>query len=70
MDPPYGKGLEKEILYTLSEKKFSNENCLIVVEAALDEDFDYVDDLGFTIYKNKEYKSNKHVFMQKRIEEE
>ena len=70
MDPPYGKGLEKEILYTLSEKKFSNENCLIVIEAALDEDFDYVDDLGFTIYKNKEYKSNKHVFMQKRIEEE
>lgn len=67
MDPPYGEDLEKEILSILAGKSFVNNDALIVVEAALDTDFGYASDLGFVIYKNKEYKTNKHVFMQKRI---
>ena len=67
MDPPYGNEFEKDILATLATKEFVNPDALIIVEASLDTDFGYADQLGFTIYKNKEYKSNKHVFMQKRI---
>ena len=69
MDPPYGKGLERDVLAELSVKSFTNNDAIIIVEASLDEDFSYVYDLGFQIYKNKEYKNNKHVFMQKRIDE-
>ncbi|MCR5147625.1 MAG: 16S rRNA (guanine(966)-N(2))-methyltransferase RsmD [Eubacterium sp.] len=69
MDPPYRNGFEKEVLTELSNKEFLDPDCIIIVEADKEEDFSYAYELGFDIYKNKEYKSNKHVFMQKRIEE-
>ena len=65
MDPPYQKGLERRVLEVLSNKKFT-EDTLIIVEAEIDEDFSYVDALGFEITKDKRYKSNKHVFMRKK----
>ena len=65
MDPPYSKGLERRVLEVLSTKKFTTDT-LIVVEAALDEDFSYVDALGFEITKDKHYKTNKHVFLMQK----
>lgn len=65
MDPPYSKGLERRVLEVLSQKKFTVDT-LIVVEAALDEDFSYVDALGFEITKDKHYKTNKHVFLMQK----
>lgn len=65
MDPPYSKELEKNVLTILSEKNFKTAT-LIVIEAAIDEDFGYVDDLGFNIMKEKKYKTNKHIFLEKR----
>ena len=65
MDPPYQKGLERRVLEVLSNKNFM-EDTLIIVEAEIDEDFSYVDALGFEITKDKRYKSNKHVFMRKK----
>ncbi len=65
MDPPYGKGLEKQVLSVLKDKKFSVDT-LIVIEASLDEDFSYLDDMGFDITKEKRYKTNKHIFIEKR----
>lgn len=66
MDPPYGKELEKAVMISLSEKKLS-EDTLIVIEADINEDFSYLDSLGFDIIKDKRYKSNKHIFVQKRV---
>ena len=63
----YAAGAERDILSVLSTKDFKNNDALIIVEAALDTDFSYAEELGFTIYKIKEYKSNKHVFMQKSL---
>ena len=65
MDPPYQKGLEKQVLSVLKNKEFS-ENSLIVIEAILDEDFSYLASLGFDIIKEKRYKTNKHIFIEKR----
>ncbi len=65
MDPPYEKGLEKQVLSVLKDKEFSVDT-LIVIEAALNEDFSYVLDMGFDITKEKMYKSNKHIFLEKR----
>lgn len=65
MDPPYGKDLEKNVLQVLSQKKFAADT-LIVVEATLEEDFSYVESLGFDIIKEKKYKTNKHIFLEKR----
>ncbi|MCR5633193.1 MAG: 16S rRNA (guanine(966)-N(2))-methyltransferase RsmD [Eubacterium sp.] len=63
IDPPYGKGLEREALEILSTKTFTNSDFKIVVEAKLEEDFSFIDDTKFMIYKTKNYKTNKHVFL-------
>lgn len=69
MDPPYGKELEKAVMTVLSNIPFV-EDTLIVIEATIEEDFSYLDSLGFEILKEKKYKSNKHMFVQKKIVEE
>lgn len=65
MDPPYGQDYEKQVLMQLRNMTYVSENTLIVVEAALDTDFSYVEALGFEIIKDKRYKTNKHVFIKK-----
>ncbi|MBQ3899679.1 MAG: 16S rRNA (guanine(966)-N(2))-methyltransferase RsmD [Lachnospiraceae bacterium] len=67
MDPPYEKGLEKGVLELLKNAKYCDEDTLIIIEADLKTDFDYVTDLGFEISRVKEYKNNKHVFLHKKV---
>ena len=43
-----------------------NEDTIIIVEASLDTDFGFIDDIGYEIFKNKVYKTNKHVFIRMR----
>lgn len=69
MDPPYGQGIEKEILTALSASSLCGDDTLIVVEADLKTDFDYLEGLGFQMKKYKKYKTNAHVFIEKRLEE-
>lgn len=65
MDPPYHIGLEKQLLTYLKDIKFVTKDTVIIVEASLDTDFDYAYDLGFEVYKEKCYKTNKHVFLRR-----
>ena len=65
IDPPYGKELEKEALLLLSGKQFADPETVIVVEADLSTDFSYVEsDTIFTVYKEKNYKTNRHLFLR------
>ena len=66
MDPPYDCDHERHALEILKQMKYVDESTLIVVEASFKTDFDYVDDLGFTLVKEKKYKTNKHVFLSKK----
>lgn len=68
MDPPYGQEHERRVLETLRGMKYVTGDTLIVIEAALDTDFSYVSGLGYTLIREKQYKTNKHVFIQKRTE--
>lgn len=65
MDPPYGQGLEKQTLMKLAGMKYITEDTLIIVESGVDTDFNYLDEIGFELVKEKKYKTNKHVFIQK-----
>lgn len=67
MDPPYGCGQERDVLAVLGIMPYVTEDTVIIAEASLRTDFDYVEELGFTITKEKRYKTNKHIFMKKRI---
>lgn len=66
MDPPYGQSIEKEVLEYLAESSLLKENTKIIVEASLDTDFSYLEQLGFEVLKAKKYKTNVHMFLQKR----
>lgn len=65
MDPPYDKDLEKDVLYRLEHSSICFEDTLIVVEASLSTDFSYAEEIGFQVQKEKCYKTNKHVFLER-----
>ncbi len=63
MDPPYRLDLEKKVLEKLKDSSVADEKTLIIVEASLDTDFSWLAKQGWRLLKNKEYKTNKHVFI-------
>lgn len=65
MDPPYDKELEREVLEYLKSSSLLKEDTLVITEASLQTDLSYVNELGFKILKEKCYKTNKHIFIQK-----
>ena len=65
MDPPYDHLLEIQVLEYLHNSDLMSEDALIIVEASLTTDMSYVDELGFSIVKEKIYKTNKHIFLER-----
>ena len=63
MDPPYHAGLEEQILTYLKDSKILTDDSLIIIEADIHTDFGYAADLGYTVLRSKEYKTNKHIFL-------
>lgn len=66
MDPPYDQEIEKEVLSVLSQSRILNDGGLIVVEASLKTNFSYLDEMDYEIVKEKNYKTNKHIFLCKK----
>lgn len=66
LDPPYGKGLEKRVLACVADTGLLAEDGVIIIEAALDTAFDDVGELGYSLIKTKIYKTNKHIFLEKK----
>lgn len=66
MDPPYGKELERAVLEMVAQRRpsFVTEETTIIAEADLRTDFSYAEALGYEILREKEYKTNKHVFLR------
>ena len=65
MDPPYGKGLEKEILRLPTFYQILEEKALVIIESDMETDFLQEEFPGFRILKEKQYKTNKHIFFEK-----
>lgn len=63
MDPPYGKGLETEVLSSPDFYKILQDKALVIVEADLQTVLE--DMAGFRLLKEKVYKTNKHIFLEK-----
>ncbi|MBQ7918844.1 MAG: 16S rRNA (guanine(966)-N(2))-methyltransferase RsmD [Lachnospiraceae bacterium] len=66
MDPPYNQGHEERVLSVLSGMKYVTEDTMIIVEVSLQTDMDYAADYGFEVYKEKKYKTNKHIFLRRK----
>ncbi len=65
MDPPYNLLAERKVLEQLADSSLVSEDTLIVTEASLQTEFDYLQELGFEMIKYKKYKTNAHVFIKK-----
>lgn len=70
MDPPYNQGHERRALEYLSGSGLVYEDTVMIVEASKETDFSYLEKLGFSLIKEKVYKTNKHVFIAKEGKEE
>lgn len=65
MDPPYKKGLYLPVFEKLKETDILNSNAKIILETNKEDDAMDVINLGFTLYREKKYKSNKHLFFKR-----
>ena len=65
LDPPYGKGMEKEVVAYLKDSSLADEYTTIILETDLKEDVSWIADYGFTIRKEKRYKTNRHLFIER-----
>lgn len=68
MDPPYGKELEQQMLAYLAASRLIDRQSTVIIEARLDTSFSYLDSMGYIVEREKDYKTNKHVFVYKREE--
>ena len=67
MDPPYDCGEEKAALAVLGRMPYVTEDTIVIVEASLKTDFAYAEAFGLVVEREKCYRTNKHVFLRKRI---
>ena len=65
IDPPYQAGYEEKIFMMLKQQPYVTENTLLILEAQLHMDMEFLQKLDFTVVKEKKYKTNKHVFVRK-----
>lgn len=65
IDPPFKLHLEKDVITLLAETGKISEDTIIVVECDYDSVFDFLSDIDLEIFKVKEYKTNKHVFIRR-----
>lgn len=66
MDPPYNNDLYVEPMKILSNSNIINDDSIIIIESSKEDDVSKVCDFGFELFKEKVYKSNKHVFLRKK----
>ena len=59
-------GIGKGVLEYLATSSLLKEDSIIIVEASVETNFDYVEELGYEITKYKKYKTNVHVFLQRK----
>ena len=64
MDAPYGQGLEADLMSNLKNMKYVDEETLFIVEESLDFDSETLTSLGYSLEKEKKYKTNKHLFLR------
>lgn len=64
MDPPYNQEMERKILEYLAGSSLLADGGIIIIEASKETLFDYLEELGMSVIKTKEYKTNKHVFIE------
>ena len=64
MDPPYRQEWERRVLEYLAGSSLLSEEGIVIIESAKETGFGYVQEYGFSVIKEKLYKTNKHIFLE------
>ena len=64
IDPPYSAGYEANTLSALAQSGIVDDTSIVIIETGIHNDLGYLEDSGFTVTRLKEYKTNRHVFLQ------
>ncbi len=67
VDPPYSLDMDRQTLENALKASCIDENTLIIIEELVDRDYSFAEELGYEITKTKLYKSNKHIFLKKKV---
>ena len=63
IDPPYQAGYEQNVLEALERSGIIHSDSLIILETDIHNDLGFVTDSGYSVCRIKEYKTNKHYFL-------
>ncbi|WP_313180203.1 16S rRNA (guanine(966)-N(2))-methyltransferase RsmD [Lacrimispora sp.] len=66
MDPPYNQDWEKKVLQYLADSRLIDEDTTMIVEASLETSFDFLENMGYRMIREKNYKTNKHIFIARK----
>jgi 16S rRNA (guanine966-N2)-methyltransferase len=67
IDPPYHEKLEDSIFFSLRNSAACDNNTLIILEADVMLDTGFLKAHGFSCFRVKDYKTNKHLFIRKEV---
>ena len=70
LDPPYDLGIYGRVLEVLGSSRLLTDGALVIAEARKEENFSGAEACGFTVVREKVYKSNKHVFLRRKETED
>ncbi|MBQ9030769.1 MAG: 16S rRNA (guanine(966)-N(2))-methyltransferase RsmD [Parasporobacterium sp.] len=64
IDPPYQAGYEQETLRALAQTGIISPETQVVLETDLRNQLDFIEESDFLIVREKNYKTNKHLFLR------
>lgn len=65
IDPPYQAGYEQELFKELYHMPYVTSDTLLILEAEVHRELAFLESAGFQVIREKNYKTNKHVFIKK-----
>ena len=69
MDPPYDRGFEKQVLEVLEHSRLVDAHTTIILETSKNGEVGWIEAYGFTPWKIKTYKTNRHLFLSRTEEQ-
>ncbi|MBO4838905.1 MAG: 16S rRNA (guanine(966)-N(2))-methyltransferase RsmD [Lachnospiraceae bacterium] len=66
LDPPYDAGLEMTVLPLLAASPLVTRDSLIILETRAEREIPELEDWGLAVRREKIYKNNKHMFLERK----
>ena len=65
IDPPYESTVAEQILRALAVMPYVDADTMIIAETSLTSDMSFLEEIGMRIEREKDYKSQRHLFIRK-----